>query len=194
MDRLRPHDLVRITPRAVARIAASAPQWAARSLLATPWAVVRRARVPGAVAVGIRGERREERFATAVQSDEIVCVMTPEALLAQAPTRRLDAFVALAAVARAGREHGLCVGPTGSAGFELATGMPAVSVGSDLDVVVRAQPSDPALRRFADALRGLAVRTDVEVAFGEDYGVALEEALREGPMLLKTPDGPRIIS
>ncbi|MHB8146881.1 MAG: malonate decarboxylase holo-ACP synthase [Vulcanimicrobiaceae bacterium] len=194
MDKLRPHDLVRLTPRAVERIAAYAPLWVLPSLRAAPWAVVRRARVAGALAIGIRGRRRDERFATAAHIDEIDCVATPEALLGSKPPRKLDAFTALAAVARAGTAHGMCLGPTGSAGFELATGMPVLSAQSDLDVVVRAQPSDPALRRFADAVRNLPVRMDVEIAFGEDCCVALEEALRVGPMLVKTPDGPRIFA
>ncbi|HUZ49038.1 MAG TPA: malonate decarboxylase holo-ACP synthase [Candidatus Dormibacteraeota bacterium] len=194
MHKLRAHDLVRLAPRAVARIARSAPYWVERSLDAAPWAVVRRARVPGAVAIGVRGEHRDERFATELQIDDIACVLTPEGLLERPATRALDAFVALAAVARAGKEHGLRLGPTGSVGFELATGVACVSPRSDLDVVVRAHPSDPALRRFAEALRELPARVDVEIAFGEGCGVALEEALRAGPMLVKTPDGPRMRS
>lgn len=194
MDRFRTHDLVRLVPRAVARIARSAPDWVEGSLRAAPWAVVRRARVPGAIAAGVRGEHRDERFATELQVDEIACVLAPEGLLERPATRALDAFAALAAVARAGKELGLRLGPTGSVGFELATGVACVSPGSDLDVVVRAHPSDPALRRFAAVLRELPVRVDVEIAFGEACGVALEEALRGGPMLVKTPDGPRMLS
>ena len=194
MDRLRAHDLVRLTPRAVARIARSAPRWVERSLDAAPWAVVRRARVPGAVAVGVRGDHRDERFATELQIEDIACVLTPEGLLERPATRVLDAFVALASVARVGKELGFRLGPTGSVGFELATGVTCVSARSDLDVVVRAHPSNPALRRFDEALRELPVRIDVEIAFGEACGVALEEALRAGPMLVKTPAGPRIRS
>ncbi len=192
MDRLRVHDLVRLTPQAVVRIVRGAPDWVERSLDAAPWAVVRRARVPGAVAIGVRGEQRGERFAAELQIDEITCVVTPESLLERPAGRALDAFAALAEVAHAGREHGLLLGPAGSVGFELATGVPCVSPRSDLDVVVRAHPSDPALRGFAEALRHLPARIDVEVAFGEGCGVALDEALRAGPMLVKTPDGPRM--
>ncbi len=192
MDKPRVHDLVRLTPRAVTRLSRSAPDWAGRSLEAAPWAVVRRARVPGAVAIGVRGESREERFATELRIDEIACVVTPESLLDRDAGRALDAFRALTAVACAGNECGLRLGPTGSVGFELATGMACVSPRSDLDVVVRAHPSEPALRRFAEALRELPARVDVEIAFGEGCGVALEEALRAGPMLVKTPDGPRM--
>jgi triphosphoribosyl-dephospho-CoA synthase len=192
-ERLRAHDLVRLTPRAVARIELHAPAWIAQSLQRAPWVAVRRAHVTGGVAVGIRGAKREERFATVVQSEEIAERLTPEMLNDCRPVRHHGAFDALNVVLREARQRGLTIGPIGAAGFELATGVAALHEQSDLDVLVRSQPGDAALLFLARAIAALAVRVDVEVAFADDYGAALVEAVRGGDLLVKTPGGPRIL-
>jgi triphosphoribosyl-dephospho-CoA synthase len=192
-ERPRPHDLIRLKPRAIARIESDAPAWTAASLRRAPWATVRRAHVTGWVAVGIRGMQRDQRFATVVQADEIAERVTPEMLNGRSPARHHDAFDALTAVVHEARSHGLAVGPIGAAGFELATGVDALHERSDLDVLVRAQPDDAALPLLAQAIAALPLRVDVEVAFANDYGAALFEALRGGELLVKTPGGPRIL-
>jgi triphosphoribosyl-dephospho-CoA synthase len=163
------------------------------SLQRAPWGAVRRVHVTGGVAIGIRGVRREERFATVVRSDEIAEFVTPEMLNGRTPARHHDVFDALRAVVREARERGFAVGPIGAAGFELATGVTALHEQSDLDVLIRSVPSDAALPSLARAIAALPVRVDVEVAFADDYGAALVEAVRGGDLLVKTPGGPRIL-
>jgi triphosphoribosyl-dephospho-CoA synthase len=192
-DRPRPHDLVRLTSSAVARITDDAPAWTAVSLRRAPWAAVRRAHVDRGVPIGVRGSGREERFACVVNDDEIEELVTPEMLAEHAPSRNHGAFDALQAVLRAARARSLQVGPIGAAGFELATGVNALHEDSDLDVVVRAQPMDAQLHAFARTVADLPVRIDVEVAFADGYGVALVEAVRGGELLVKTPGGPRLL-
>ena len=192
-DRPRPHDLVRLTSSAVARITGDAPAWTGASLRRAPWAAVRRAHVDRGVAIGVRGSGREERFAAVVLDDEIAELVTPEMLTEHAPARSHGAFDALQAVVREARAFSLAVGPIGAAGFELATGVPALHDESDLDVVVRAQPMDAQLHAFGRTVADLPLRIDVEVAFADGYGVALFEALRGGDLLIKTPGGPRIL-
>jgi triphosphoribosyl-dephospho-CoA synthase len=192
-DRPRAHDLVRLTPSAIARIATEAPAWTASSLQRAPWATVRRAHVGKGVAIGVRGARREQRFAAVIREDEIEQLVTPEMLAEHEPARSHGAFDALRMVVREARARGLAVGPIGAAGFELATGIAALHDGSDLDVLVRAQPMDAALHAFARTVVDLPVRIDVEVAFADDYGAALGEALRGGELLVKTPGGPRVL-
>lgn len=192
-ERAHPHDLVRLSPRAVARLASIAPGWTAASLRRAPWAIVRRAYIAEEVPIGIRGEHRSQRFAASVAEGEIDRVVSPERLLHVAPPREHRAFTALAAVIDAADARGLRAAPIGAAGFELATGVPALHEASDLDVIVRAQPSDTALRTFARAIAGLPVRVDVEVAFGDGYAAALDEALRGGELMVKTPSGPRLL-
>jgi len=192
-ERPRPHDLVRLTPRALARVVGGAPVWARQSLSRAPWATVRRAHVAHGIAIGVRGSARAQRFAAVVQTEDIDAVVTPEMLAARAPARDHDAFAALQIVLHAARTHELRAGPIGAAGFELATGVAALHEASDLDVIVRAEPSHDALASFARRIAGLAVRVDVEVAFGDGYGVALDEALRGGAIMVKTPGGPRVL-
>lgn len=192
-DRPRPHDLVRLTPSAVARIAGDAPAWTGASLRRAPWAAVRRAHVDRGVAIGVRGSAREERFAAVARDDEIEELLTPETLAERTPARSHGAFDALQAVVREARAHSLAIGPIGAAGFELATGVAALHDESDLDVVVRAQPMDAQLQAFGRTVADLPVRIDVEVAFADSYGVALFEAMRGGELLIKTPGGPRLL-
>jgi len=154
---------------------------------------VRRAYVGGAVGIGIRGLHRQERYAASVPAIDIAQIVTPESLIGKAPLRDHAAFAALDGVLAAARAHRLTAAPIGAAGFELGTGLRALHAQSDLDVIVRAQPSQRALLAFARALADLPVRVDVEVAFGDGYGAALEEVVRGGPMLVKTPGGPRML-
>jgi triphosphoribosyl-dephospho-CoA synthase len=192
-DRLRPHDLVRLASRAVAHIAQEAPPWAAASLERAPWAAVRRAHVADGVAIGVRGTARDQRFAAVVNADDIDTVVTPEMLSGVRPARSHGAFAAMSRVVYEARARGLTVGPIGAAGFELATGIAALHDTSDLDVLVRAQPSHAALPSFARTIANLPVRIDVELAFGDGYGAALVEALRGGELMVKTPSGPRML-
>jgi phosphoribosyl-dephospho-CoA transferase len=88
---------------------------------------------------------------------------------------------------------GLVWGPTGSVGFELATGVAAAGTASDLDVVVRAPEPWPleSAREIADHLNGLLVRVDaqLDVPVG---ALSLAEYARGGRVLLRTPDGLRL--
>jgi triphosphoribosyl-dephospho-CoA synthase len=192
-EALRPHDLVRLTSHAVARIADDGPAWVAASLKRAPWATVRRAHVAGGVAIGVRGAGREQRLATIVQAEDVDAVVTPETLAAARPARDHGAFAALRTVVYEARARGLSAGPIGAAGFELATGVAALHDESDLDVLVRTQPSHGALPSFARTLAELSPRIDVEVAFGDGYAAALEEVLRGGSLMVKTPGGPRLL-
>ena len=133
----RPHDLLRLSGR---RVPAAAPQWASRALVVTPWVVVRRAAAPtGRIAVGVRGTSRSERYATAVDPDDVCEVVAPEDLAHILPRagRELAAMCTLDAVRPVLDDTGLPWGPTGSVGFELATGIPTATTESDLDLIVR---------------------------------------------------------
>lgn len=194
MIALLPHDLVELDAEAVAAAVRDAPAWVARTLARAPWAVVRRAAAIG-VALGIRGETRDRRYACVLSADRCTRVVTPEMLAGRAPARSLPALDALRDVRRVAGAHALVWGPTGSAGFELASGLPAVGPASDLDVVVRAAGLDRArLARFASALATVPVRVDVELEFG-DRAVALTEfSTARERMLVKTPYGPRLVA
>ena len=198
---MRPHDLLRLASGAGLRHEGSVPAWMRVSLAGAPWVVVRRARTPaGVIPVGVRGRSRGERFAAFLAPDAVTARVTPEDLAAargwrhKPHTRRASSLRVLDAVDELFASLGLAWGPTGSVGFELATGVAAAGAASDLDVVVRA-PEPWSLenaREIADYLNRLPVRVDVQLDT-PGGAVALAEYARGGRVLLRTPDGPSLI-
>ncbi len=198
MDQLTPmlpHDLLRLNPGAAAWLPAGAPAWAARALCDVPWVVVRRAEVPAArIAVGIRGADRSHRLAWTIPPGLAADTVAPQSLAAVNPAREVPALGALPAVRAIFGD--LRWGPTGSVGFELATGVPAATVTSDLDVVVRpaGEPSaSPGrLRDVYEQLKSLPVRVDCQVET-RSGAVALAELISDrDEVLVRTPHGPRL--
>jgi phosphoribosyl-dephospho-CoA transferase len=198
---VRPHDLLRLVSGAGLRHEGSRPAWVATSLARAPWVVVRRARTPlGLVPVGVRGLTRGERFAAFLASEAVAARVTPEDLAAargwrhMSRARWIGSLQVLDVVDELFASLGFAWGPTGSVGFELATGVAAASVTSDLDVVVRA-PEPWTLenaREIADHLNRLPARVDAQLD-APIGAVTLAEYARGGRVLLRTPDGPRLI-
>ena len=197
---MRPHDMLRLTTGDGLRHEESVPAWVPTSLSRAPWVVVRRARGPaGLIPVGVRGSTRAERFAALLAPDAVAARVTPEDLIAERVwhhmprARRLGPLQVLNKVDELFSSLGLVWGPTGSVGFELATGVAAAGTASDLDVVVRAPEPCPleSAREIADHLNGLPVRVDaqLDVPVG---ALSLAEYARGGRVLLRTPDGPRL--
>jgi phosphoribosyl-dephospho-CoA transferase len=197
---VRPHDLLRLTGGAELRHEESVPAWVPTSLARAPWVVVRRARGPGGlIPVGVRGSTRAERFAALLAPDAVAARVTPEDLIAERVwnhmprTRRVESLQVLDNVDELFSSLGLVWGPTGSVGFELATGVAAAGTTSDLDVVVRAPepwPLDNA-REIADHLNRLPTRVDAQLDTPAG-AVTLAEYARGDRVLLRTPDGPRL--
>jgi phosphoribosyl-dephospho-CoA transferase len=202
---LRPHDLLRISDTAALLEFRTLPEWAHDSLCAWPLVVVRRAKAPdGLVPVGIRGKQRSQRVAALLPLCAVEECISPEDLAARNPwldcqraDRRQGArlqFQALRQVAEAAGRESLTWGPTGSAGFELATGAHVIREGSDLDILVRftSRTDRPALRRFRAALVDAPVQVDILLEAG-GRAAALDEYLRSPDrVLIKTPDGPEL--
>jgi phosphoribosyl-dephospho-CoA transferase len=195
---VRPHDLLRLTGGAGLCHEESVPAWVPTSLARAPWVVVRRARGPaGLIPVGVRGSTRAERFAALLTPDAVAARVTPEDLIAERVWHNMDrarwirSLRVLDAVDELFAALGFAWGPTGSVGFELATGVAAASTASDLDVVVRAPEPLPLgnAREIADYLDRLPVRVDVQLDASAG-AVTLADYVRGGRILLRTPDGP----
>jgi phosphoribosyl-dephospho-CoA transferase len=183
------HDL--LWGMTAAHLPADAPAWALDSLGAV---VVRRATVaPGWVAVGLRGRLREQRFAALLPIAAVQRRVAPEALREVVATRDLPALQALDQLRPL--LAGLHWGVTGSAGFELATGVEALHAGSDLDLILRTpEPLDRAEARALLATLDTAVCA-VDLQLQTPLGAV---ALREwaGPsrrVLLKTASGAHLV-
>jgi phosphoribosyl-dephospho-CoA transferase len=198
---VRPHDLLRLAKGAKLRYEEPVPGWVPARLARTPWVVVRRVRTPSAlIPVGVRGSTRSERFAAFLSPTDVVARVSPEDLAAARGWRHafrgrgLGAVRVLEAVDELFTFLGLAWGPTGSVGFELATGAAVAGPASDLDVVVRAPKpwSRTRARELTDGLARLPVRVDTQLDTPSGT-VALTEYARGGRVLLRTPDGPRLV-
>jgi phosphoribosyl-dephospho-CoA transferase len=196
----RPHDLLKLPDTTVDSLPADAPTWARRALTATPWVVVRRAAAPdGLVAVGIRGSDRSQRHAWSVAPQDVCRLVAPEDLTDVDPTtgNEVAAIGALRSVRTFLVEAGAPWGPTGSVGFELATGSPTATPDSDLDLLVRAPHLTSAvlsrLTTLHDQFDRLEVRVDCQVET-RTGGIALPELLSTSrDVLVKTALGPRLV-
>ena len=194
----RPHDLLRL--RAARVLLPDAPQWAIDGLRLAPWVVVRRAAAPmGRIAVGVRGTTRSERYAFTVTSHDVCEVVAPEDLAhtVRLPGRELAAMCTLQAVRPLLDDIGLPWGPTGSVGFELATGVPTATPESDLDLVVRlgrGLSEASSLVALHRELQSLSARVDCQVETPSG-AVALAELVgRQSDVMLRTAEGPRLVS
>ncbi|MGY6257342.1 malonate decarboxylase holo-ACP synthase [Paraburkholderia caledonica] len=201
--RWRPHDLLHLR-----RLAAfeGEPAWVRDAFERAPYAVVRRALTAlGVVAVGVRGEERSQRYGTWVASAEIVEAIAPEALVRNEPLAgraALPAFVALAALQRdpASALNRLVWGPTGSAGFELATRRNMVSESSDLDLLIRTPErlsrdcAADLLDRFDALSRQTGIRIDAQLETPAG-GVALAEwAAGKARVMARHASGPQLLA
>ena len=120
------------------QLPADAPAWVVESITAGQPVVVRRALMtPDRIAVGVRGRLREQRYATSMAIMAIARRVRPEDLCHVASTRDLPALQALSQLRPLLDASGWTWGVSGSAGFELATGIEALHERSDLDLILR---------------------------------------------------------
>ena len=198
------HSLLRLSSAESLEWESCAPDWAAEALRRAPFVVVRRP-LPRAEAlpVGVRGQARSQRAAAWVSIDAVRECITPQMLAAQFARRRHGDFAISPAVAALeqvaaildGRGMRGRWGPGGSAGFELASGVPSTTPQSDLDIVLSAPVSmarEDAARLHAE-LSTLAVRIDVLLET-PNGAVALAEYARSADVtLLRSAQGPRLV-
>jgi phosphoribosyl-dephospho-CoA transferase len=180
------------------------PDWAPDALQLAPWVVVRRtAPRPGLWPVGVRGEQRLQRCAAWLPGGAVRHSLSPRQLAVTRPwhlrpaAQATPAIAALDEVEAILEAHGFTGrwGPGGSAGYELASGLPCTTPHSDLDLVLYA-PLPPAREHAVElhsVLSRLPVRIDalLETPNG---AVALAEYARAGDMLLRSANGPRLVS
>ncbi len=182
---------------------ADGPPWLAAAIAKAPLAVVRRAHCPaGSVAIGFRGKERAQRYGTEIAHDAVLAAISPEDLLGPAfpqSDSQVPALQLLAQLRPVFAQFGLSWGPTGSVGFELASGLPTASAGSDLDLMVRCPQALPRaqaaalLHELAMPATLLACRLDVQLETPAG-AVALAEYAHGGLMLLRSGSGPRLTS
>jgi len=191
----RPHDLLWLRDRASLHGLNDA--W-----VETLWhsglpVVVRRDVDDERIPVGVRGMRREQRAAGWVAAEAVVKRVTPEDLtdlnlLLRSPF--VSQQPVQAAIQLAQRRWPWAWGVTGSTGYALATEIPVLHAASDLDLTLRApEPLQPAQFAVWQALIAqLPCRADTQVETPAG-AFSLNEWLRDGRVLLKTNQGPRLV-
>lgn len=194
---LRPHDLIWLNAR-------DALEETTESWVDDVWhtglpVVVRRdvdeaRRIP----VGVRGMKRCQRAAGWVNPDAVTRVCTPESLVDPQAMLR-SPFISQppvqVALLLSQQAWPWTWGITGSTGYALATGIPVIHASSDLDLLIRAPQalSREVLEKWQQQLTDGLCRADTQVE--TPYGAfALNEWLRDGRALLKTSQGPRLVS
>jgi phosphoribosyl-dephospho-CoA transferase len=198
---LATHALLRIATADVLQCDGPAPQWLVPELRRAPWVVVRRAPVrEGLIPVGVRGAARRMRFAAWLAPADVREAVNPFELAARRGwgahprAAQVPALAALGRVEECLQRAGLasCWGPTGSVGFELASGCPTATPHSDLDLMLQAeQPLPSAAAAVLGEFISLPARVDVllETPYG---AVALAEYVSaRRPILLRTATGAR---
>ncbi|MGF6725531.1 phosphoribosyl-dephospho-CoA transferase [Paraburkholderia sp. GAS41] len=201
--RWRPHDLLRLR-----RLASfdSEPDWVRAAFAAAPFAVVRRAQSAfGVIAIGVRGHGRAQRYGTWAEAADVEAVIAPEDLADSLPadTERL-ALPAFALYADLRREAqslaAFAWGPTGSVGFELASGVPTVTATSDLDLLIRAprplarEHAGQILSELESHAQRAGIRVDVQLETPAG-GIALAEWAAGKPRVMaRHAQGPRLLA
>ncbi len=179
------------------------PLWVERSLEEAPFVVVRRANLfDGMIPVGVRGSLRQQRFAAYLAPESIRSRITPEQLatsqgwLANARTEEIRGFKVLAGIEEELVGLSLVYGPTGSIGFELASGRPTATSASDLDLIIRAPERLPmqVAKELITIFSGSPCRVDAQLETPRGAVSLAEYARGETPLLLRQAGGPVLIS
>jgi len=204
--RWRPHDLLRLRRLPVFD---DEPAWVRDAFARAPYAVVRRAlAADDVIAIGVRGAERAQRYGTWAHAGDVLNVVPPEALILATPLSgrsALPPFVALAHLVAQQTDANSPLsqfvwGPTGSAGFELATQVPAVTGSSDLDLLIRTpEPLSPHIAAaLLEQLQTLATQTAIRVDAQLETpagGVALAEwAARKPRVMARHARGPQLLA
>jgi phosphoribosyl-dephospho-CoA transferase len=162
--------------------------------------VARRASAaPGDLAVGVRGFTRSQRYAMTLSCRDIEQIVGPEDLawLDIPVDRAVPAMSAMRMLQCHLSTTDLRWGPTGSVGFELASGVHAATQASDLDIIVRVEAMTKAVSQQLCSLESLLrlaparVDCQVDTPLG---AIAVAELTSGAPQLLiRHAAGPRLV-
>ncbi|MFP7734752.1 malonate decarboxylase holo-ACP synthase [Priestia aryabhattai] len=191
------HDLLQLKEEAKLISYTAIPEWVECSLARAPFVVVRRSvHRDRLIPVGIRGERRNQRFGAFLSEHAIKQATRPEdltSLFQNGYSRKIPAISALEEVAVILKDF--VWGPTGSVGFELASGAEVVTTTSDLDVLIRLSSylSIEQAKMILSKLKRCPVSVDVQVETEKGAFSLAEYAKGEETLLLRTVYGPTLI-
>ncbi|HEY0285742.1 MAG TPA: malonate decarboxylase holo-ACP synthase [Pseudomonas sp.] len=193
---VQPHDLLWGMP--VFALTEDAPDWCIEAISLGHPVVVRRQRVAaGLVAVGVRGRSRDQRYATVMALADIRRRVRPEQLVGPVKhnANNWPALRALRQVRPLMEVLELPWGVSGSAGFELASGIAALHQDSDLDLILRTPQffDRQAAAHLLGALDDAVCRVDLQLQTPMGAVALREWAGSSRQVLLKADDGARLV-
>jgi phosphoribosyl-dephospho-CoA transferase len=191
------HDLLLVNSTTIEEACIAEPTWVRPALAKYLWVVARRAISPkDRIAVGVRGQERQQRWGGFMRKDQIVKMIAPWYLRSgRANTVRLSlpAMQSLRFLEIELASLSNDWGPGGSVGYELASQAPVVTQESDLDLVISAP--DRFDRDFAQELMKKIARAPSKIDARVETpwcGFSLEEYARGNSekLLVRTATGP----
>ncbi|CAG7609327.1 Phosphoribosyl-dephospho-CoA transferase [Paenibacillus solanacearum] len=195
--------MLRIQSSADLECERAVPEWVCEALKRAPWVVIRRSPVKdGRIPVGVRGAGRTQRFAAYLPIHCVKETVTPVQLAVQARWRAYahgadsQAFAQLEVIADYYNRAGIRWGPTGSIGFELASGASTVHPRSDIDLAIYLpqRVERKTLTAWNTFNHQCSVKIDalLETPAG---ACSLSEFVRqeESTILLRTMNGPALV-
>ena len=173
------------------------PTWATEFVEKVPYVVVKRGEEKtGMVPIGIRGTTRQQRFGCYMRQDNILQIYKPYELIeCESNCSIWNEVAQLLAIIFETYSDRIAYGPTGSVGFELASGYEATTNSSDLDLFI--QPIQPleieVSKKILEQLLEINAKMDVTLETPIGY-VALEEYCNgQAPYLVKTNKGELLV-
>jgi phosphoribosyl-dephospho-CoA transferase len=193
------HDLLLVKSTTIEEACMAEQSWVRPALEKYPWVVARRAvSTDDRIAVGVRGQERQQRWGGFMRRDQIVKTVAPWHLrfgLANTVRLGLPAMQSLCFLEIELASLSNDWGPGGSVGYELASRAPVVTPESDLDLVIRAPDRfDRELARHLLRKTALApAKVDVRIETSW-CGFSLEEYARSTSekLLVRTSTGARL--
>lgn len=198
---LSPHNLVKIDSEEFFSDEKK-PEWVVDSLTKVPLVIIRRGNIiDGKVPVGVRGVKREQRFAGYIPIKVVVSenIITPDSLIHDTwdilskSRRELPAINTLPKIVPIMKEYKWGIG--GSVGFELASRQATAKNSSDLDLILyeKNHLSREEASVLLKRLNQFGVHADLQVVHGQK-GFSLEEFVTNTSktVLVKTANGPKL--
>ena len=198
---VEPHDLLGISVKEDEL--STFPEWAQVKLLEFQTVIVTRQKPvhENGIIVGVRGNRRNQRFAFEISKQRIQKQVSPYEALEHFGFNRLPesrksfpVFQALRSI-QDKKLLSANFGITGSAGYEIVTGDMMVKETSDLDLILKVDHRIPfdKLKKLWENLNQFSVHADVQLVHA-DRGFSLEEFVQQNgkQVLIKSGTGPFI--
>ncbi len=195
-----PDDLLEVAEAAAVRFDGADPGWARSSWAAVRWwwSGGRRRRRMARCRWGCAGATRDQRLAGWLAPNAVRRHIRPEDLavarawVGASCAALLPHFAVLVRIDAWMGEAGLVWGPAGSAGFELAGGLPCLTAASDIDIAIRARPVPPIAlaARLVARLADLPVRIDGQMETPLGWVALAEYAARPRRIVVRAAAGP----